>query len=65
MFVKSILVFANDSEDWGLIPVWVIPTTQKVVTDASLLYTQHYKVWIKVKGKQSKERSSSLSYTSV
>ncbi len=36
----------------------VISKTQKMVLDAALLNTQHYKVWIKGKVKQSKERSS-------
>ena len=42
-------VFAYDSEDWGSIPGQVIPKTQKMVLYASLLNTQHYKVWIKSK----------------
>ena len=33
----------------GSIPCQVIPKTQKMVLDTSLLNTQHYKVWIKVK----------------
>ena len=33
--------------DWGLIPRRVIPKTQKIVLDTSLLDTQHYKVCIK------------------
>ena len=37
----------------------------KMVLDASLLNTQHYKVWIKGKVEQSRERSSALRYTSV
>ena len=40
----------------------VIPNTQKIVLDASLLNTQHYKV--RIKG-QSRERSSAFPYTSV
>ena len=42
-------VFANGSGDQGLIPGRVIPKTQKMVLDAALLNTQHYKV--KIKGK--------------
>ena len=42
-------VFANDLEDLSQIPGRVIPKTQKMVLDASLLNTQHYKVWIKGK----------------
>ena len=43
----------------------VIPMTQKMVLDASLLNTQHYKVRIKGKVKKSREMSSALSYTLV
>ena len=35
-------MFANGSEDLGSIPGRVIPKTQKMVLDASLLNTQHY-----------------------
>ena len=38
---------------------------KKKVLDAILLNTQHYKVCIKGKVKQSRERSSALPYTSV
>ena len=48
-------VFANGQEDQGLIPGWVIPKTQKMVLDATLLDTQHYKVRIKGRVEQSKE----------
>ena len=41
----------------------VIPKTQKMVLYASLLNTQHYKVRIKGKVEQSKERSGALPYT--
>ena len=41
-------------------PGRVIPKTQKIVLDASLLNTQHYKVRIKGKVGQSWERSSAL-----
>ena len=43
----------------------VIPRTQKMVLDAALLNTQHYKVRIKGKVEQSRERSSAFPYTSV
>ena len=43
----------------------VIPKTQKMVLDASLLNTQHYKVWIKGEMEQSSERSSAFPYTLV
>ena len=54
------LVFSNGLVDWGLIPGRAIPKTQKMVHDATLLNTQHYKVWIKGKVGQSRERSSAL-----
>ena len=57
--------FTNGPEDLGSIPGWVIPKTQKMVLDASLLNTQHYKVRIKGIVEQSKERSSALPYTLV
>ena len=42
-------VFANGQGDQNSIPGRVIPKTQKLVLDAPLLNTQHYKVWIKGK----------------
>ena len=56
-------VFAKDPGDQGSIPGWVISRTQKMILDTSLLNTQHYKVWIKGKAEQSRERSSALPYT--
>ena len=58
-------MFTNDPGDLGLIPGRVIPKTLKMVLDTSLLNTQQYKVRIKGKVEQSRERSSTLSYTSV
>ena len=46
--------------DRGSIPGRDIPNTQKMVLDAALLYTQHYKVRIKGKVEQYRERSSAL-----
>ena len=43
----------------------VIPKTKKMVLDAALLNTQHYKVRIKGKLEQSREWNSALPYTSV
>ena len=57
--------FANGPGDLGSIPGRVIPKTQKMVLDATLLNTQHYKVRIKGKVEQSRERSSALPYTLV
>ena len=59
------LVFANGPGDLGSIPGQVIPKTQKMVLNASLLNTQHYKVQIKGKVEQSRKRSSTLPYTLV
>ena len=53
-------VFANGPNNWGSIQGWVIPKTQKMVFDATLFNTQHYKVRIKGKGEQSREWSSAL-----
>ena len=64
-------MFANGPGDWGSIPVGVIPKTReipmtrKLVLDFALLNNQHYKVAIKGKVEQSKEKSSALSYSSV
>ena len=57
--------FANSPEDQGSIPGRVIPKTFKIVLDAFLLNTQHYKVRIKGKVKQSREMNSTHPYTSV
>ena len=56
-------VFANGPGDLGSISGRGIPKTQKIVLDASLLNNQHYKVWIKGKVEQSRERGSALPYT--
>ena len=58
-------VFANGPEDLCSIPGRVIPKTQKMVLDATLLNTQHYKVRIKGKMEQSRKRSSVLHYILV
>ena len=58
-------VIANGPGDLGSIPGCVIPKTLKMVLNTSLLNTQQYKVRIKGKVEQSKERSSALPYTSV
>ena len=51
--------------DRGSISGRVIPKTQKMVLDVTLLNTRHYKVRIKGQVEQSRERSSALPYTSV
>ena len=58
-------VFTNGPGDLGSISVCVIPMTLKMVLDTSFLNTQQYKVHIKGKVEQSRERSSTLPYTLV
>ena len=58
-------VFANGPGDLGSIPGRAIPKTLKMVLDTSLLNTQQYKVRIKGKVEQYRERSSALPYTLV
>ena len=58
-------VFAYGSGDRGSIPGRIIPKTQKMLLDATLLNTQYYKQWIMGKVEQSRERSCALPYTSV
>ena len=58
-------VFANGPGDRGSIPGRVIPKTLKMVLDAALLNTQHYKVRIKGKVDKSREMTSTLSNISV
>ena len=53
-------VFAIGPGDSGSISGRVIPKTKKMVLDAALLNNQDYKVWIKGKVEQSRERSSTL-----
>ena len=48
-------MFANGPGDLVSIPRQVIPKTQKMVLDATLLYTQHYKVQIKGKVEQTRK----------
>ena len=53
-------VLANGRGDQGSIPGRIIPKTQKMLLDASLLNTQHYNVMIKGKVEQSRERISTF-----
>ena len=53
-------VIASGPGDWGSIPVQVIPKTKKMVLEATLLNTQHYKVRIKGKVEQFREWRSAL-----
>ncbi len=51
--IPSYRVFANGPGDRGSISGRVIPKTKKMVLDAALLNTQHYKIRIKGKVVQS------------
>ena len=53
-------MFANGPGDLGSIPGRVIPKNLEILLDTSLLNTQQYKVLIKGKVEQSKERGSTL-----
>ena len=55
IFWENCDLFANGPGDLGSISGRVIPKTQKMVLDASLLNTQHYKVRIKGKVELSRE----------
>ena len=59
----AVRVFANGPGDLGSVSGQVIPKTLKMVLDASLLNTQHYKVRIKGKVEQSRKRTCALPYT--
>ena len=56
--IVSIPSFTNGLGDRGSFPGGVIPKTQKMVLNTALINTKHYKVCIKVKVDQSRERSS-------
>ena len=56
LIVEMGRVFAIGSGDLGSIPGRVVPKTLKMVLDTSLLNTQQYKVHIKGKVEQSRER---------
>ena len=60
-----ILHFIPSTFFFLVIPGRIIPKTLKMVLDTSLLNTQQYKVRIKGKVEQFKERSSAFPYTSV
>ena len=53
-------VFANGPGDRGSILGQAIPKTKKIVLDAALFNTRHYKLRIKGKVEQSREWSSTL-----
>ena len=58
-------VFANGLGDRGPIPGEVIPKTQKMLLDATVLDTQHYKVRVNGKDEEARDRSSALPCISV
>ena len=58
-------VFTNGPGDQGSISGQIIPKTQKMVLDAALLNSQHYKVQIKSKVEQYREWSNTLPYILV
>ena len=58
-------VVANGSGDQGSVLGRVIPKTQKMVLDVTLLNIQHYKVKIKIKVEQSSEGVAPSPYTSL
>ena len=61
-------VFANGPGDRGSIPVQITYTKdlkKKMILNATLLNTQHYKVRIKIKVEQSRDKSNALRYASV
>ena len=58
-------VFTNGPGDLGSILSRVIPKTLKIVLVTSLLNTQLYKVRIKGKVEQSREKNSAFPYTSM
>ena len=60
-----VIVFANGPGDRDSIPGWVMPKTQKVVLDASLINTQHYKVQIKSKWSYTGKGERLLQYLGV
>ena len=59
------VVFANGQGDLGSIPGQIIRKTQKMVPDSTFVSIQYYKVQIKDKVEQCRERSSALPYTLV
>ena len=60
-----VTVFADGLGGSGSIPGRIILKMQKMVLDTSWLNTQHYKIRIKGKVEQSRERSNTLHYTLV
>ena len=58
-------VFSNGPGNLSSIPGRVVPKTLKLVLDTTLLNTQQYKIRIKGKVEQSREKSIALLFSSV
>ena len=58
-------VFTNVLRDQGSIPGQIISKTQKMVLDASLLNTQHYKIPVKCKWSNAEKGVSSFLHLGV
>ena len=58
-------MFTNGQRGLVLVPGRVIPETLKILLDTSLRNTQQYKLCIKGKVEQFRERGNVLPYTSV
>ena len=58
-------VFVNGLGDLSSIKVRIIPKILKMILDTFLLNTQQYKLLIKGKVEQSRERNNALPYISV
>ena len=56
-------VFINGKREWGSIPGQVIPKTQKMVLDRSMLNTQHYMV--QINGKRNPGKRVALRICSI
>ena len=65
VYVYVCIYIYNGPGNLGSVPSCVIPMTLKMVLDTSLLNTQQYKVHIKGKVEESRERNCAHSYTSV
>ena len=65
VFGQACRMFTKGSREWILITHQIIPKTQKLVLNTSLLDTLHYKVCIKDKMDQFREKSCPHPYTFV
>ena len=65
MVINILIIITVQSSIGDISQCLVYTKDSKMVLDASLLNTQHYKVWIKGKVEQSRERSHAFPYTLV